>query len=45
MWRASATPSLHRFEKKARQTPKADIDVAKQRYRQVIESIRAEEQP
>lgn len=36
---------LHCFEKKARQTPKADIDVAKQRYRQVIESIRAEEQP
>ncbi len=36
---------LHCFEKKARQTPKADIDLANQRYRQVIESIRAKERP
>jgi phage-related protein len=36
---------LHCFEKKTRQTPKADIDLAKQRYRQVIESIRAKERP
>lgn len=35
---------LHCFEKKARQTPKADIDVARQRYRQAVESIRAKEQ-
>lgn len=34
---------LHCFEKKTGQTPKADIDVAKQRYRQAIESIRAKE--
>ena len=31
---------LHCFEKKTRQTPKADIDLARQRYRQAIESIR-----
>lgn len=35
---------LHCFEKKARQTPKADIDVARQRYRQAVESIRSKEQ-
>lgn len=31
------------FQKKTRQTAKAEIDVAKQRYPQAIESIRAEE--
>ncbi len=36
---------LHCFEKKTRQTPKADIDVARQRYRQAVESIRAKERP
>ena len=36
---------LHCFEKKTRQTPKADIDLAKQRYRLTIESIRAKERP
>jgi phage-related protein len=30
---------LHCFQKKARQTAKADIDLAKQRYRQVTETI------
>ena len=34
---------LHCFEKKARQTPKADIELAKQRYRQAIERIRSKE--
>jgi len=36
---------LHCFQKEARQTPKSDIDLAKQRYRLAIESIRAKEQP
>ena len=36
---------LHCFEKKARQTPKEDIDLANQRYRQAVESIRAKERP
>jgi phage-related protein len=36
---------LHCFEKKTRQTPKSDIDLAKQRYRLAIESIRTKEQP
>ena len=36
---------LHCFEKKTRQTPKADADVALQRYRQVIESKREKERP
>ncbi len=36
---------LHCFQKKTRQTPKSDIDLAKQRYRLAIESIRAQEQP
>lgn len=36
---------LHCFEKKTRQTAKAEIDLAKQRYRQAIERIRAEERP
>lgn len=35
---------LHCFEKKTRQTPKAVIDLAKQRYRQAVESIRSKEQ-
>jgi phage-related protein len=35
---------LHCFEKKTRQTPKSDIDLAKQRYRLAIESFRAKEQ-
>ena len=36
---------LHCFQKKARQTAKAEIGLARQRYRQTIESIRAEERP
>jgi phage-related protein len=36
---------LHCFQKKTRQTAKADLDLAKQRYRQVIESTRGEERP
>jgi phage-related protein len=36
---------LHCFTKKTRQTPKSDIDLAKQRYRLAIESIQAKEQP
>ena len=36
---------LHCFQKKTRRTPKSDIDLAKQRYRLAIESIRAKEQP
>jgi phage-related protein len=36
---------LHCFQKKTRQTPKADIDVAKERYRQAVESARAKERP
>ena len=36
---------LHCFQKKTHQTSKSDIDLAKQRYRLAIESIRAEEQP
>ena len=36
---------LHCFEKKTRQTPKSDIDLAQQRFRLAIESIRAKEQP
>ena len=36
---------LHCFHKKTRQTAKAEIDLAKQRYRQAIEGIRAEERP
>lgn len=34
---------LHSFEKETRQSPKADIDLARQRYRQAIESIRSRE--
>jgi len=34
---------LHCFEKKSRQTQKADIEVARQRYRQTIDSIRPKE--
>ena len=41
-----STPGVfHCFEKKTRQTPKADIDLARQRYRLAIESIRAKERP
>ena len=34
---------LHCFEKKTQRTAKADIDLAKQHYREVTEMIRAEE--
>ena len=34
---------LHCFEKKTQRTAKADIDLAKRRYREVTEMIRAEE--
>lgn len=33
---------LHCFEKKTRQTPRVDVDLAKQRYRQVIDTLRKE---
>ncbi|MHB1535544.1 MAG: type II toxin-antitoxin system RelE/ParE family toxin [Acidimicrobiales bacterium] len=36
---------LHCFQKKTRQTAKADIDVAKQRYKQMTEIDRAREAP
>ncbi len=36
---------LHCFEKKTGRTPKAEIDLVKQRYRQAVESIRAKERP
>ena len=36
---------LHCFQKKARQTTKADIDLARQRYTQVTEMARAKEKP
>lgn len=36
---------LHCFQKKARQTTKADIDLARQRYTQVSEMARAKENP
>lgn len=36
---------LHCFQKKTRQTTKADIDLAKQRYRQAVEMVRAKEKP
>lgn len=36
---------LHCFEKRTRQTPKADIDLATQRYRRVTDALRRKEQP
>jgi phage-related protein len=36
---------LHCFQKKTRQTAKADIDVAKQRYKQMTQIERAREAP
>ena len=36
---------LHCFQKKTRNTAKADVDLAKQRYKQAIEIVRAKERP
>ena len=36
---------LHCFQKKAQRTAKADIDLAKQRYKQMTEIIRTRETP
>jgi phage-related protein len=36
---------LHCFQKKTRQTAKVDVDLAKQRYKQAIEIVRAKERP
>jgi phage-related protein len=36
---------LHCFQKKSQRTPQADIDLGKQRYKQMNELIRAKEKP
>jgi phage-related protein len=36
---------LHCFQKKSQQTTKADVDLAKQRYRQVADRLRTKEEP
>lgn len=36
---------LHCFQKRTQRTAKTDIDLAKQRYKQVAELMRGKEQP